>query len=877
MRRSFSKLLLNTCLSLISCLLITVVFPALAVDRTPNLPSDDLSETLIPSDSPIDRGLALYRQGLLAEAATVWQQAADGIDNPLQKALSLSYLSLAQQELGKWQEAESSIADSIKILQELPQLEGEGLAIFAKALNQQGNLQFALGQTETALTTWQNAADRYTASDDRLGSIGAKLNQVQALQTLGLYRRAQKLLNNIALEAMAEPDSAVKVKTLQSLGIALELSGDPIAAEKNLQEALKIALKLNNPDDTAAVYLSLGNSAKSNDDRQAALDYYQKSAEIAANTLIQTRARLNRACLLVDDKEWTEAENLFTVIESNLSQLQGGGREEIYAGINYADLLVRYETGKNPAPKWQESRLMNSSSQLLAGFVRQAEKLGDRRARAYALGELGKIYEVNQQWGEAARLTLEALEIAQQIDAADILYQWQWQMGRISCRDRQNCRADSPETIVKKQEAIDYYSGSLKSLKSLRSDLVATKLEVQFSFRESVEPIYRQMVSILLQNNNGEDIPQNNLRLARQVIEDLQLAELDNFFRQACTKAKPEQIDRVDPTAAVIYPIILADRLAVIVSLPNRPLTYYETKIEQNEIENKVDLLLQSLHPTASNKKRLLLSQQVYDWLIRPAEKSLAETNVKTLVFVLDGILQNLPMAALHDGKQYLIEKYSLAIAPGLQLIEPRSLNADKLEVLAAGVSTAQLGFSPLPGVEQEIAQISSEVDAKVILNQEFTNDNFQTKLKNIASPIVHLATHGRFSSKREETFLLSWEDRLGIEELDRILSSRDPQGTNPIELLVLSACQTASGDRRAALGLAGVAVQSGARSTLATLWSVNDRSTADLMTEFYRQLQETKYNKAEVVRQAQLYLLRKSGYEHPYYWAPFVLVGNWL
>lgn len=104
----------------------------------------------------------------------------------------------------------------------------------------------------------------------------------------------------------------------------------------------------------------------------------------------------------------------------------------------------------------------------------------------------------------------------------------------------------------------------------------------------------------------------------------------------------------------------------------------------------------------------------------------------------------------------------------------------------------------------------------------------------------------------------------------------RDRQNRRPIEILILSACQTAAGDKRAALGLAGVAVRSGARSTIATLWSVQDNSTAELITHFYAALKQPGITRAEALRQAQLSLLRSLDYQHPYYWAPFVLVGNW-
>jgi CHAT domain-containing protein len=142
---------------------------------------------------------------------------------------------------------------------------------------------------------------------------------------------------------------------------------------------------------------------------------------------------------------------------------------------------------------------------------------------------------------------------------------------------------------------------------------------------------------------------------------------------------------------------------------------------------------------------------------------------------------------------------------------------------------------------------------------------------------VVHLATHGQFSSKAEDTFILTWDDRININQLNNVLKTRDRTESSIIELLVLSACQTAVGDKRAALGLAGMAVRAGARSTLASLWSVNDAATASFMIQFYQNLADSKVTKAEAVRRAQQSLLQNPEYSHPYFWAPFILVGNWL
>ena len=407
---------------------------------------------------------------------------------------------------------------------------------------------------------------------------------------------------------------------------------------------------------------------------------------------------------------------------------------------------------------------------------------------------------------------------------------------------------------------------------------------VQFSFREQVEPVYRELVDLLLQPSQSSpsqggagEVSQANLQQARSTIEALQLAELANFFREACLDTQTQLIDRIDPTAAVIYPIILRDRLEVILSLPNQPLRNYSTKLSQEQVEEGINRMRQSLRRTSFAQERLSVANTIYSWLVEPAAADLTRQSIKTLVFVLDGSLRNLPMAALHDGKQYLIEQYRIAIAPSLQLFNSQPLARTQHKALLAGLSDGNQAFSALPGVKEEISEVSTTVRATILLDRQFTTQALQTQIKTRPFSIVHLATHGQFSSKPEETFILTWDGRLDVKQLNTLLGSRDLPNSPPLELLVLSACQTAKGDQRAALGLAGVAVRSGARSTLATLWTVNDESTAKFMEQFYKELFTPNITRAEAVRQAQLYLLKTPESKHPYFWAPFILVGNWL
>ena len=384
------------------------------------------------------------------------------------------------------------------------------------------------------------------------------------------------------------------------------------------------------------------------------------------------------------------------------------------------------------------------------------------------------------------------------------------------------------------------------------------------------------MVSLLLEAEPGTEISQANLEGGREVIESLQLAELNNFFREACLDARAVDVDSLDRHAAIIYPIILSDRLEVILSLPNQPLKHYSAKIPQAKLEK---IITRFRHNIVVRSRRHFYrpAQQLYNLLITPAIEDLVSNDINTLVFIPDGSLRNIPLGALYDGKKFLIEDYSLALTPGLQLLSPQPLQQVQLKTIAAGLTKRRQGFSALDYVNSELKGIKSSVNSVTLLDQNFTAQALQDEIKFSNHPIVHIATHGQFGSSLEDTFLLAWDDRININELDNILQTRNPQQKNAIELLVLSACETASGDKWAALGLAGMAVRAGAKSTLATLWSVNDRATSEMMSEFYHELADKKLPKAEAVRQAQLHLLNDSWHRHPFYWAPYVLLGNWL
>lgn len=822
----------------------------------------------------VQQGRELYKVERFSEAVTVWRQAAEVYqtqNDELNQAMLLSYLSLAYQQLGQLPAASEAITSSLKLLhtEQSKNNTSNRSQILAQALNTQGSLQLALGQAEQAVTTWQRAATTYAQVGDEEGRIGSLINLAQAQQVLGLYLPARKTLAGVEQALQNQQDLQLKITGLRSLGNVLQSIGEIDQSRRVLEQSLAIAQSARyanaqqrqSPQDLSATLLSLGNTARMQKDTNAALTYYQQAATQSASPTVQIQSQLNQLSLLLDAERWSEAQTLSSVIQRQITNLPLS-QTAVYTQINFAQSLLKM--GKRGD---REKFAPLEIAQLLATAIQQAKNLGDSRAQSYALGNLGKLYEQTQQWSNAQKLTEQALLLAQAMNASDIAYQWQWQLGRIL------------QATGEIERATDAYQVAFNTLQSLRRNLVAINQDVQFSFRESVEPVYRQLVDLLLQPlKRAGETSQANLKQAREVIESLQLAELDNFFRTACLEGQAVAIDQIAQTeAAVIYPIILEDRLEVILSLPQQPLRHYAIPVSGQQVEAVLAQLRVNLEKPFTAPEGKSLAQQVYDWLIRPIEADLTQSQVKTLVFVLDGSLRNVPMAALYDGKQYLVEKYAIALTPGLRLLNPTPLKQENLKALLAGLTEERHGFIALLNVGQELNEIKSEVPSEVLLNQSFTSSALQKELNSVPFDIIHLATHGQFSSDPDKTFILAWDKPIKVNELKDLLRTRGAIRSEAIELLVLSACETAEGDKRAALGLAGVAVQAGARSTLASLWTVDDESGARLIGQFYRELATRTVTKAEALRQAQLSLLQDPDYRYPALWAPYVIVGNWL
>ncbi|MEC4982904.1 MAG: CHAT domain-containing protein [Oscillatoria sp. PMC 1068.18] len=867
--------------------------------------SSSLCHAQTPATNLIQLGKQSYEMGRFADAVNCWEQAllAHSEDFVKQAQIS-SQLSLAYQQMGEWEKAEKAIARSLSLLDSLPK---ENERTRAQALNTQGHLLLATGNPAKAFETWQQAEKLYAKIDYQKSVIGSQINQVTALYALGHYNRAENLLVEIEKNIDQVSDSSLKVYYLQSYGQLLEKLGktenlklSPTDIKIKLQKLAELA----EPGlQKSLILISLGNLSQNLDKNnlETALTYYEKAEQEINQTLAQyperaeinerikltkIQAQLNQLDLLLGMKKWAEAEKI--KIAEPLEKLTAT-RPSIYAQIKLAQNQYCLAQKQADCLKQSESKgeqlkeQIHSQKiiQLLETAVAKAKEIKDQRAESFALGTLGRIFEKIGKNSEAELLTKNALNIAQSIVAPDLAYQWEWQLGRLLLQEKET------------EEALSAYSAAVKSLQEIRGELVTLSRDKQFDFRDDVEAVYRKTVDLLIKfadsYEEGSENNQKRLKEAREVIELLQLAELDNFFANSCVQVQPQNLDQtineVKSTVALVYTIFLEDRLEVIFSQTGQFLRHYSTnKPSPGGFQTYIELLLSKIGKEADIKRpesdiEIIKerSQKIYEWLL-PSRAELHNNQVNTLVFILDGDLRNIPLAVLYDGEEYLIQNYQLVVTPGLQLLPPQSLDVENIKALAAGRSDFENNpeFTNLQAVKDELSNIQTQIPAEIMLNDTFIGENMQKKLNSLAFSILHIATHGVFSSQAENTYIIDWNGKITLNQLGSLLRVEDSSKLRDIQLLILSACQTAEGNNRVILGMAGMALQVGARSIIATLWNVNDESTALLMAKFYQELKNNPTNKAESLRRAQLELL-EGKWEHPYYWSPFVLVGNWL
>ena len=505
--------------------------------------------------------------------------------------------------------------------------------------------------------------------------------------------------------------------------------------------------------------------------------------------------------------------------------------------------------------------------QLLEEAISTSESLGNNLLLGYALGYKGRVLSESsnseKDLATALALSERAAFLASASQAYESAYLWQWQAARIYNKQAQVT------------EAIKSYNDAILTLENVRQELITGS---PFTFHQKVQPLFTELSDLLLTTARaaGGAEKQSYLKNVQNILEQAKSAELQDYFQNDCViPDESVNLDQIEAATAVIYPVILPDRVEVLVNVRDQ-VHQFVSRIEAGDLKDLVNEFRDQLQVDFGDEEYLEIGEELYDLLFAQVEDLFSENKINTLLVIPDGVLRTIPMAAVYDGEAFMVQRFAIATTPGISLTLPKPLNVENSNFFAGGISEAVQGYVGLPGVPRELQNLEATYGASVLRDTNFKRDDLKEQLTSADYSIVHIATHGHFDSNPRESYLLTYDDKLTMDLLEESIGNRKNVG-EPLELLVLSACETAAGDSRAALGLAGVALKAGARSAVATLWQISDAATVEIIDTFYEYTAKEGVTKARAMQLAQIRLIEQPRFQHPTDWAPFLMIGNWL
>jgi len=718
------------------------------------------------------------------------------------------------------------------------------------------------------------------AADD----FSAQLARGVAYRQQGHTTLALDALNQARAKALTPVERAM---ALGELGVALQQAHRLDEAEAPLRAAHAHFRGV----ERARYAIDLGNLALSRRQPDTALRYFREAMALGErDPQIAITAALNAARLQAP----AERAQLLAGLASRIAQLPE----------NAASARMSLNLGN------QARSLGPTSARVAYEQLERARRLAlaakETRLSVEAYDALAQLYEDQKRDADALRLTRQGIAVAAEGRAAvgDLLIQLHWRQGRFARR------------LGDQALALAGYRAAVEQVESIRQDIPIEYEGNRSSFRETLEPIYLGLADLLLADAAKVSGAERDraLRQVRAVVELIKQSEMQDYLGERCSVLTPEATagGRTPEGVAVLYPIIFPDRLELLLETP-QGLTRHTTQVTAEVLRKTASEFSSLLR--SEPKAKLPQAARLYDWLLRPLEGSMA--SVRTLVVVPDGVIRTLPMGALHDGKRYVIENMAVATAPGLSMTRVAGQSTRTQTALVAGLAepgpvvdklsstslssilqpgsrgarglngkadsdvpltTRQVREArdalSLPGVKLEVEALSQQLNSKPMLNGEFTLKSFSHSVGSGEYDIVHIASHGVFGGSGAESFILAHDDLLTMDKLQGLLRS-DGLRKRPIRLLTLSACETAEGNERAPLGIAGAALKANAETALGTLWPVEDNAATLIMQRFYLGLGQS-LGKAEALRRAQLAAMADARFTHPFYWAPFIIVGNW-
>ncbi len=728
-------------------------------------------------------------------------------------------------------------------------------------------------------------------------------------QGIALRQKGELLQSmDVLYKAVESATADLQPAAATALGETLLQAGRLDEAERYLRAAYDAS---SGKADRARCALLLGNLAIKRRQDEIARRYYEEAASRSNNTPdIELAALLNLVRLTPEPQR--------------LSQIEELSREFFASAVDAVPGRYHLNLGSQAAGLGPRALALSYRHLEIARQWAMAQ--GDWHLLVEAQDTLAQLYEDNGRGSDALTLTRQALERARAHDvgqAADLIINLEWRQARLY------------QVEGKSDAALAAYTRAIAQIEAVRQDIPIEYDDGRSSYRSTFEPLYLGYLDLLLRGLDKLPFAARSagLRQAVDAIESTRQAELQDFLGDRCSVEAVQGAGSrgLAPGTSVLYPVSLPDRIELLLETPNGILRA-TSPVKNADLRTAVSILAEGLRYGIDSYREP--SRQLYDWLLRPLSTALIEQQVRNLVVVPEGPLRLVPFAVLNDGEKFFIERYAVSTVTGISMTntgaplthdvsallagvsrpgevidkldgamaalivqpeapkgavgglafksEVRALRA--LPVRPAGLAAADWSASrvaelrtqmALPGVKVEVDTLGSLLKGTVLLDSQFTAGRFRDEAESGAYRIVHVASHGIFGGSAETSFLLAYDELLTMSNLQSLLKSDQVQ-KRPIELLSLSACETAEGNDRAPLGISGAAIKARAKSVLGTLWPVNDAAAKAMMIKTYQGIALEKLSKTEALRQAQMSLINNPELAHPFFWAPFVLIGNW-
>lgn len=741
-----------------------------------------------------------------------------------------------------------------------------------------------------------------------------------ALMSSGIRERDQGrvdlAIGHLQQARLRARGDAQHMQAAGELGSALLQARKLDQAEVQLRQALELA----QGSQRAAFELALGNLFTLRRDAPAASQHYALAQQwVAEEPVTAIKAALNLARSAVQAEKQALLQKLSDQIEHEPS---ARGDASLYLNLGHQAQSLGMPGLAMAYSSLERARTLTASRP-------------DSRLHLESMDGLAQLYEDQHRLPEALRLTHQALDDLRRDPlhaGADLQVALEWRLGRIYRLQGENALSQAA------------YQRAVDQIELLRQDIPIDYDDGKSSYRSTLEPIYLGLVNSLLQSVDALPASQHQavLRRARDTIERVKQTEMQDYLGDRCVvdAVKGGSATVIPQGTAVLYPIVFTDRIELLVET-STGLQRVSTLVAADTVREATESLGRELRSEYGNY--MPDARRLYDWLLQPMDALLAQASIDTLVVIPDAMLRTVPIAALHDGKRFAIEKYTIASATGMSMTNTtppppgamsaliagasrfgsvvNKLNPARMDAItrtaAAPVTTGRMlrtiralpAMAPvsdlpnaksdarsdtgsdeggntrgdamrealaLPGVAKEMSALHGILPGTRLQDAGFTLEALHHATESTPYSIIHVASHGIFGGTADTSYILTYDDLLTLDGLQDMLKTAQTQ-KNPIEILSLSACETAAGNDRAPLGISGAAMKARAKSVLGTLWPVDDEAAVSVMSQFYRGVAQLGQSKARSLQEAQLQLIRNPKLAHPFYWAPFELIGNWL